>query len=89
MSHPQGPNVRKLIATRMATLMVPAGSTIGDALGAIAKPGNIGVVAKQATDWANYAISLVKSCKDNPYGDYDEAIAGEILLRSQDHKEAK
>jgi tRNA G18 (ribose-2'-O)-methylase SpoU len=53
---PQGPNVRRLIATKMSVLMIPP-NTGKDALAvgieAIKKPGNVGAVAREATDWVN------------------------------------
>jgi hypothetical protein len=36
-------------------------------------------VAREATAWVEQALAAVKSARDNPYGDDDEAIAGEIL----------
>lgn len=75
----QGPNVKKLIAHKMAVLMVPEGGGLRDALGSLASPGNIGKVAREATDWVKAAIAVVKTAPDNPYGNNDEAIAGEIV----------
>jgi len=75
----QGPNVKRLITQRMAQVMIPPGGGFLTGLEALAKPGNIGKVAREATDWVNKAISLVKEAPNNPYGDDDEVIAGEIL----------
>lgn len=75
-----GPNVRKLVATRTAQLMVPSGGNIGDALNAIISGKTVGL-AKEATVWVQAAIAAVKQASDNPYGDDDEAIAGEILRK--------
>ncbi len=86
----QGPNVRKLIVTKMSLIMVPPGSgTIYTALEAMVKPGNIGDVARQATEWVEAAIAAVKMAHGNPYGDDDEAIAGEILRQVEKRKKSQ
>ena len=74
----QGPNVKRLIAHKMSLLMVPPGGGLHTALAALTKPGNVGNVAREATDWVETAIAAVKAAPDNPYPD-DEVIAGEIL----------
>jgi hypothetical protein len=76
-----GPDVRKLIASKAALLMIPPGTQNGlaTAIGAFTKPGNVVAVTRQATEWVQTAIRAVKEAPDNPYGDDDEAIAGEIL----------
>ena len=83
----QGPNVRKLIATRMAAQMIPGGT--GNALAAgveaLMKPGNIGEQARKATEWVKEAISVVKTAPDNPYTS-DEEIAAVILEKLEAKK---
>jgi hypothetical protein len=76
----QGPNVKKLIVRKMALLIVPRGSNtgLGDVVDVL-KGGRLGDVAREATDWVEAALRAVKSASGNPYGDDDEAIAGEIL----------
>ncbi len=77
----QGPNVKRLIAHKMSLLMVPPGCGTGlkTAIEALTKPGNIVAVALEATAWVEQALTLVKTAPGNPFGDDDEAIAGEIL----------
>lgn len=79
----QGPNVRRLIASKMSLIMIPpgTGSGLATAVRTMLKPGGIGDAAKEATEWVRQAIAAVKAAPDNPYGDDDEAIAGEILRR--------
>jgi hypothetical protein len=81
----QGPNVKKLIIHKMTLLMIPADTPKGQALEAgvraLTTPGNVGVLTKEATAWVEMALALVKRSKHNPYGDDDEAIAGDILRR--------
>jgi hypothetical protein len=50
---PQGPNVKRLIAHRMSLPLIPAGtpSPLQAGLSALAKPGNITAVAREATEW--------------------------------------
>lgn len=75
----QGPNVKRLIAHKMALLLVPKGGGLTGAIQELVTPGNIGKRAQEATAWVTEAIAAVKDAPNNPYGDDDEAIAGEIL----------
>jgi hypothetical protein len=81
----QGPNVKALIIRKMSLIMIPADTPKGQALAtgvrALTTTGNIGVVAREATEWVEKALALVKRSKHNPFGDDDEAIAGDILRR--------
>lgn len=79
----QSPNVRKLICHRVAQLMIPAGGGLADGVSAILQPGKLTRAAREATDFVNESIRAVKAAPDNPWGDDDEAIAGEILRRLQ------
>lgn len=81
-----GPNVKKLIVRRMAQLMIPDGAGLPDALRELANPGNIGKRAREATAWVKDVINVVKTAPDNPYGNDDEAIAGEILKQIDERK---
>lgn len=82
----QGPNVKKLICHKMALLMVPSGAGFADGLRELTTPGNIGKRAREATEWVEQATVVVKTAPDNPYGDDDEAIAGEILRQIDSRK---
>ncbi len=95
MSVKQGPNVRKLISSKMSLLMIPPGKEYGKGealatgVAALIKPGNIGAVAKEATAWVEAAIAAVKNAPGGEaYGD-DEAIAGEILRQVAERKAKK
>jgi len=85
----QGPNVKKLIAHKMSLLMIPvdtpAGQGLATGIAALAKPGNIASVCREATDWVNQALAVVKTAPDNPFND-DEEIAGEILRQIEERK---
>lgn len=82
-----GPNVKRLIVHKLVMLMIPPGSKdpLADGVTALTKLGDSGM-AKQATEWVEQAISAVKTAPDNPYGDDDEAIAGEIMRRVDERK---
>lgn len=81
----QGPNVKKLIAHKMSLLMIPPGTKEGlaTAIDALTKPGNIGKVAKEATQWVEAALFAIRNAKEpNPWKNADdETIAGEILQK--------
>lgn len=77
----QGPNVKKLVCKKMSLILVPAGtgSPFAHALGALTDPARLKAAAKEATEFVEAAIAVVKTAPDNPYGDDDEAIAAAIL----------
>lgn len=79
----QGPNVKKLIVRKMSLIAVPAGAGIGSALNFLTDPGAIGAAAREATEWVEMAIRLIREASgDNPWKDRsDEEIAGELLGR--------
>jgi hypothetical protein len=68
--------------------MVPAGGGLAPATRALAEPGSIERHAREAAGWVQGAIAVVKSAPDNHHGDDDEAIAGEILRRIDERKQA-
>lgn len=75
----QGPNVKKLIIRRMSMLMIPSGGGLVDGLQALSSKESILGFTQEAIKWVEEALEVVKTAPDNPYGDDNEAIAGEIL----------
>jgi hypothetical protein len=75
-----GPNVKKLIAHKMALDAIPPGGGVADGASFLLS-GKLGESAKAAAEWVKQAIAVIKAAPDNPYGDDDEAIAAEILRR--------
>jgi len=78
---PMGPAVKRLIAARMTVLAIPPGTPEPWNAGAVAlaTPGNISRLAREATAWVTGALLAIKSAPDNPFGDDDEAIATALL----------
>jgi len=93
MTQQIGPNVRRLIARKMALLAIPAGSgkdSFTKGLDVITNRGKFSSIASEASAWVQAVIATMKTAPDNPYGDDDEAIAGEILKEiEQREKEMK
>lgn len=77
------PNVRRLVAFRMAALAIPVGSPDPIAAGAqaILQPGRLAALDREASAWVDNAIALVRQAAEpNPWKELgDEEIAGEIL----------
>jgi hypothetical protein len=86
---PLGPNAKELIIERMAQMAVPSGGGVNDALSFLSDSMRIVVVGRDAAEWVRQAISVMKAAPDNPYGDDDEAIAGEILRQLHQRREQK
>ena len=87
MSRKHGPNVMKLIFSRMAAIAVPAGGGIGDALNFVASKERIVEAAREAEAWVASVVKLVRS---SPCGRWkastDEQIAAEILRQAEERK---
>lgn len=81
-----GPNVRKLICHRMSSIIVPPNGGPKDVFEAITTPNRLTQVARESTEWVEQVFAAVKSAPNNPFGDDDEAIAGEILRRIEERK---
>ena len=84
-SRPTGPNVRKLIAHKIARYAIPDKGGFSDGLKFLAQPDRVLAAAKAATAWVFAAIDAVKAAPDNPFNS-DEAIAAEILRRLESRK---
>lgn len=80
-----GPNVKRLIAHKMATDAIPANGGFADGLRFLSSAESIRNGCRAATAWVQDAIAAVKAAPDNPFGD-DEAIAGEILQQIEARK---
>ena len=81
----QGPNVKRLIIHKMSTLMIPSGGGLSDGIRALSSSESIGKYAREATEWVEEVLTVVKTAPDNPYGN-DEVIAGEILRQIETRK---
>ena len=75
------PAKQRLVAHKMAIMAVPPNGGIGDGIEFLMDRDRISKTAKEAMDWVDEAIRVVKSAPDNPYGDDDNAICEAILLR--------
>lgn len=85
----QGPYTKKLIITKMSQLAIPKDGSFNDGLAFLSDPEKIISTCKAATEWAFFAIDLVKTAPDNPYGDDDEAIAKAIMDKVEKQKNDK
>lgn len=72
----------------MALDAVPPGGGVKNVLAFLTDKTAIIDGAKKATAWVEEAIAVVKTAKDNPWGNDDEAIAGEILRQIEEKKAA-
>jgi hypothetical protein len=82
------PNVKKLIIHKMSVDAVPAGGGIGDALKFLTTPGSIGKGWKEAAEWIESAIMVIRQAAEpNPWKDSsDEEIAGYLLQRIEERR---
>ena len=74
-----GPNYRNLVAVRGQIVVAPRGRNIVDAIGMIANRKPLYTITREAMEWVRDAIANIKAAPDNPCGDNEEAICGEIL----------
>lgn len=74
-----GPNVNRLIVKFIACEAVPPGGSLASAIEFLRNPERRKHILKSAETQVMQAIQLIKSAPDNPFGNDDEQIAGELL----------
>jgi hypothetical protein len=80
-----GPNVERLIARKMAVDAVQSWGKIGNAIRWTTRPEEaLADSAAAARRSVLESIAAVKAAANNPHGDDDEAIAGEILRLAEE-----
>jgi hypothetical protein len=72
----------------MAADAIPKGGGFADGMRFLTSP-DLPARGRDAVEWVFAAIDAVKSAPDNPYGDDDEAVAGEILRRIEEKRSRK
>ena len=80
-------NKTKLLNHFLSMHAVPPGGGIADGLRFFADETYRKEVIKKAMVDLELAITAVKSAPDNPYGDDDNVIAGEILVQIERRKQ--
>jgi hypothetical protein len=80
------PNFKRLVAHRLSVEAVPAGGGLAAALDALTTPDKLAAIAASSRAWVAEAIAVVKTAPDNPFGDDDELIAGEVLRLIEERK---
>lgn len=88
MSKPIGPNVKKLIIRKMSLDAIPPGGGFQDGIEFLAS-NRLAESGRNAAEWVQQALAVFKTAPDNPYGDDDEAIAGELLRRIEEMQKTK
>ena len=81
-----GPNVKRLIAHKVSLDAVPRGGGLVDAVAFLKDTERLSACTHEAIAWVEAALEAVKAAPGNPYGDDDEAIAGELLRRIETRK---
>ena len=76
---PVGKNVKRLISMLMAKEAIPDGGGFKDGIDFLLNPERVKASVIKAQQDAMQFIELIKSAKDNPYGDDDEQIAAAII----------
>ena len=74
-------NVTKLITKFISREAIPAGGGIASAVEFFKNPERRKQVLEAAEAKAIQAIELIKTAPDNPFGNDDELIAGELLKK--------
>lgn len=84
-----GPNLKKLMAHKMAIDAVPPGGGLWSAIEVLMSTEKMRENAQRALEWALLSINAVRCAIDNPYGDDEETIAGAILQKIEERKAAQ
>jgi hypothetical protein len=85
-----GPNVKRLLFTKMAKDAIPDGGGLAAGVNFLSKKENISAGFKAARKWTEQVIQLVRTAAEpNPWKDAsDEEIAGEVLRRLEERERA-
>jgi hypothetical protein len=81
-------NVQRLVILKTSRDAIPDGGGLPDAIAFLSDPQKIVSRLRESEAWVREAIALIKSSPDNPFGDDDEAIAGEILRQIEEKKKS-
>ena len=81
------PNVTKLITRFIAREAIPPGGGLMDGVEFLIDRERRKQVLESAESKALQAIQLVRSAPDNPFGNDDEQIAGELLKKIKERDE--
>ncbi len=87
-----GPNVKRLAIEFASYVIIPPGSGSNPmelALSALTDGAQLSAAMQAGLARVDQAVALVKAAPDNPYGDDEEAIAGEILRRLDARRETE
>lgn len=82
----QGPNTKKLIAKRMATILIPHNGGFQDGLRALASPTTLQNAARSATKEIEETIAALKRCPEYRNSD-EETIAADLLKRLEEQEQ--
>lgn len=78
-----GPNMKRLLAMRVAREAIPAGGGIADGMNFLLDRQRMIETSRKALEWCDLAVTAIRSAPDNPYGNDEEAIAGAILANAE------
>ena len=81
-----GTNVTKLITQFIAREAIPSGGGVASTVEFFQNPERRKQVLEAAEAKAIQAIALIKTAPDNPFGNDDELIAGELLKKIAERK---
>ena len=79
-----GANVTKFITKFIAREAIPSGGGVASAVEFFKNPERRKQVLEAAETKAIQAIAIIKTTPDNPYGNDDELIAGELLKKIEE-----
>lgn len=80
-----GPNMQSLLCRKAALDAIPSGGGIAAGMETITASGKLAQLYRDALEWCDQAVAVMKSAPDNPYGDDEEVIAGAILAELVRH----
>ena len=81
-----GPNMQSLLCRKAALDAIPSGGGIAAGIEAITTPGKLAQLYRDALEWCDQAVAVMKSAPDNPCGNDEESIAGAILAELVKHQ---
>jgi len=82
-----GPNVKRLIAMKIAREAIPPGGGFSSGLEFLLDKERVKKTFEESKLWVKEKINEIKSSPNNPYGNDDESIAEAIIKKIDERNE--
>lgn len=85
-----GPNVKKLMAIKVAKEAIPSGGNFVDGVNFLVDKERVIRTMRDSYTWVLEAIQLVRNaCEPNPYKDADDETIANVILKQIEERKSR